>query len=256
VVSINAACAAELRMLSAGAVEPGLRPALAAWEKDSGNKVTVTFATAPQIRPTLDSGGNASGAAGVPAGGEFDLVIAPPAILDELAKSSAIDTDVSRRVPIGRVGIGVVVRPGAPLPDISSADALKRALLEADSVVFNRGSTGVFFETVLKRLNIEAQVLQKTTRYADGAAVMQAVLDGHGREIGFGAITEALLVRDKGLRLVGPLPGELQNYTTYTAAAIAPRAGSVNEAARALLRHLDSAQSRAGFIAAGIDPAR
>lgn len=242
--SMSAAFAAELRVLSAGAVEPGLRPALAAFEKASGNTVLLTFAAAPQIRPMLESGG------------AFDVVIAPTAVLDELAKSSAIDTDVSQRIPIGRVGVGVVVRPGAALPDISNADALKRAILEADSLVFNRASTGLYFETVLKRLGIEAQALPKTTRYADGAAVMQAVLAGHGREIGFGATTEAMLVRDKGLQLVGPLPPELQNYTTYTAAAVKPRSGARDEPARALLRHLDGADSRAGYVAAGVDRVR
>jgi molybdate transport system substrate-binding protein len=243
--TFDAASADTVRLLSAGAVEPGLRPAVAAFEKASGHQVVLAFATAPQIRPTMQATGNA-----------YDAVIAPPAVLDELATASTIDADASKRVPIGRVGIGVVVRPGAQVPDISSSDALSKSILDADTVVFNRGSTGVYFESVLKRLGIEAQVLPKTTRYADGAAVMEAVLKGKGREIGFGAITEATLVRDKGLVIVGPLPADLQNYTTYTAAIVKPAAGTQNDAAQALMRFLDNAASHAGYVAAGIEPVR
>jgi molybdate transport system substrate-binding protein len=136
--TFDAASADTVRLLSAGAVEPGLRPAVAAFEKASGHQVVLAFATAPQIRPTMQATSNA-----------YDAVIAPPAVLDELATASTIDADASKRVPIGRVGIGVVVRPGAQVPDISSSDALKKSILDADTVVFNRGSTGVYFESVL-----------------------------------------------------------------------------------------------------------
>ena len=84
--------AAELRVLSAGAVEPGLRPALAAFEQTSGHRVQLTFATAPQIRGRGKSGG-------------FDLVIAPPAVLDELEGAMQIDADHALRVSVGRVGL-------------------------------------------------------------------------------------------------------------------------------------------------------
>lgn len=80
---------------------------------------------------------------------------------------------------------------------------------------------------------------------------MEHVLRGQGREIGFGAITEILLYRDKGLRLVGPLPADVQNYTAYAAAQ--STAAPSPEAAAALLRFLATPASKALFVAAGIE---
>ena len=236
---LQATLAAEITVLSAGAVEPGIRPALAAFETASGHHVTLSFATAPQIRQRIE------------AGATHDLVIAPPEVLDALEQASKVDADRSQRVVIGRVGIGVAVRPGVPLPDISSAESLKRELLAADSLVFNRATTGLYFETVLKRLGIEPQAYAKATRQPDGASVMEHVLHGHGHELGIGATTEILLLRGQGLQLVGPLPADLQNLTTYVAAAtaVAAEPGAV----RALLQFLDSPAARAGYTAAGID---
>ena len=96
---------------------------------------------------------------------------------------------------------GVAVRSGAALPDISNAEAVKRAVLKAESLVFNRASTGHYFEAVLNKMGLHAQALPNSTRYADGASVMEHVLHGQGRGIGFGAITEIVLLRDKGLQL-------------------------------------------------------
>ena len=172
-------------------------------------------------------------------------MIAPPAILDALEKAAKIVADRSQRI-----GIGVAVRPGAALPDISSQAAVGRALLEADSVVYNRASTGLYFETRVKKMGLEAQLAPKTKRLPDGAAVMKHLLRGQGREIGFGATTEILLLREQGLQFVGPLPPELQKFTTYTATATT--AVAQPEAAQALLRHLASPASRAGYVAAGI----
>jgi len=236
----QAALAAQVTVLSAGAIEPGIRPALAAFEQASGHSVSLTFATAPQIRQRIE------------AGALVDVLIAPPAVLDELEKASKISAERAQRVTIGRVGLGVAVRPGAALPDISNADAVKRAVLDADSLVFNRASTGLYFEALLTKMGLAAQALPKSTRYADGASVMEHVLRGQGREIGFGAITEIVLFRNKGLQLVGPLPPELQNFTAYAATAMTARPAGETQA---LLQHLASPAMKAAFAAAGIDQA-
>ncbi len=238
-LGLQAAGAAQVRVLSAGAVEPGLRPVLAAFEAASGHRVTLSFASAPQIRER------------VVGGAAFDVVIAPPGVLDDLQASARIPGDSAQRVGIGRVGIGVAVRPGEPLPDISSTEAFKRTLREAESVVYNRASTGLYLETLLKRLGLDLQA--KSTRYPDGASVMAHVLRGRGREVGLGATTEILLLRDQGLQFVGPLPAELQSFTSYVAASSA--APDTSGAAPALLRHLASPAARAAFVAAGITPA-
>jgi D-tyrosyl-tRNA(Tyr) deacylase len=90
-----------------------------------------------------------------------------------------------------------------PAPDIANAEALKRSVLAADSLVFNRASTGLYLEGLLKKMDVYTQVEGKTTRYPDGAAVMEHVIKGKGNEIGFGAMTEILLYQGKGLKFVG-----------------------------------------------------
>jgi molybdate transport system substrate-binding protein len=228
--------AAGIVVLSAGAVEPGLLAAKAAFEKRTGHVVTISFAPAPQIR------------ARIAAGETWDVVIAPPPILDEFVKAGKVETE---RVTLGRVGMGVAVRAGAPAPDISNADSLKRSILAAGSLVFTRGSSGVYFESLLKKMGIYESVQGKIARFDDGASAFEHVLKGKGKEVGFGQLTEIALHRDKGLRLVGPLPVEVQNYTTYAGSPMTARPNA--EAAKAFVRHLDTPESKAAFAAAGIE---
>ena len=228
--------AADLSVLSAGAIEPGLKAAAAAYQRESGDKLRINFATTPQMRQRV-GGGEAA-----------DVLIAPPAALEEFARDGKL---AALRASVGRVGLGVAVRPGAPVPDVSSAAALERAVLEAESLVFNRASTGLYFEGLLKKMGIYEKVAPKTARYDTGAAVMEHLLKGQGREVGVGPITEILLFRDQGLKLVAPLPAEVQNYTSYAAA---PHAASANpDAAAAFVRYLASPAGKAHFVAAGIE---
>ena len=228
--------AAEIKVLSAGAIEPGLKAAAAAFQREAGAVVRITFATAPQLRQRVGGGESA------------DVVIAPPALIDEFAKGGKL---ADLRSGVGRVGLGVAVRPDAPVPDVSNAAALERSVLDAESLVFNRASTGIYFEGLLKKMGIYEKVAAKTARYDSGAAVMEHLLKGKGREVGVGPITEILLFRDRGLKLVGPLPAEVQNYTSYTAA---PHSAASNaEAAAAFVRYLASPAGKAYFTAAGIE---
>ena len=230
------ASAADLTVLSGGAIEPGLKSAVAAFEKQSGHTVKITFNTTPQIQKR------------VAANEKFDVVIAPPATIKTFTQEGKVEAE---GVNVGRVGLGAVVRPGAPAPDLGSVDGLKRSVLEADSIVFNRASTGIYLEELLKKLGVYDKIEAKTTRYADGASVMEHVLKGKGKEIGFGAITEILLYKDKGLHYVGPIPAEVQNYTSYTAV---PMSGGSNvENARSLVKFLGSADAKKRFVAAGIE---
>lgn len=239
-LAVGTAGALELQVLSAGAVEPGMKPALAAFERASGHVVRLAFAAAPELRAAL----RAALAA--------DVIVAPQAALDE----AGVPADV--RAPVGRVGVGIAVRQAADVPDMASAESLKAALTSADSVVFNRASTGTYVEAMLQRLGIAAAVEAKTTRVADGASVMRRLLAGTSlREFGFAAMTEIVLFRDQGIRLVGPLPPALQNNTNYVAAPWPGAARgdlSRDDAVAALMRHLRSAESRATFAGAGIEP--
>lgn len=230
------AYAAELTLLSGGAVEPGVHAAVHAFEKVSGHKVKITFNTTPQIQKRV-------------AGSEtFDVVIAPPSATAEFAKAGKVDAG---GLDIGRVGSGVAIRPGAPVPAIATADDIRKTVLEAESITFNRASTGLYFENLLKKWGVYEQIEAKAARYATGAEVMEHVLKGKGKEVGFGAITEILLYKDKGLRYVGPLPAEIQNYTSYTASVMS--AGTQKEAAQALVKFLGGPPGKPLFVAAGIE---
>jgi molybdate transport system substrate-binding protein len=224
----------EIKVLSAGAVQPGLVKVIDAFERDTGNQVSVTFATAPTIRQHLGSGETA------------DLVIAPPDLFDELEKTGT----AADRGPVGRIGVGVTVRRGAPLPKIATVNEFKESLLNAESIVYNQASTGTYLESLFDRLGINAQLKAKTTRYADFAAVRDHVSRGKANEIGLGATTVIIESASKGLQFVGPLPEEIQNYTTYAAIVVAT--SPVRETAMALLRHLTSPAAKTIFTAAGV----
>jgi len=231
----QAALAAEITVLSGGAVEPGLNTAAAAFQKETGHLVKITYNTTPAMRKRVG------------AGDVFDVVIAPPAAIKEFAATGKVDDG---GVDLGRVGSGVAVRPDAPVPDISSAEAIKHAVLGAESIVFNRASTGIYIENMLRNMGVYEQIESKTVRYSDAGAVMEHLLKGNGREIGFGPISEILLHKDKGLRYIGPLPAEIQNYTSYTAALMS--GGANKEVAQALVRFLGG-PGKPLFVAAGIE---
>jgi molybdate transport system substrate-binding protein len=227
---------AEIRVLSAGAVQPGLVKVIDAFRRETGDDVEVVFATAPAIRKRLSSGETA------------DLVIAPPDLFDELEKTGT----AADRNAVGRIGVGVMVRHGAPLPKIATVNEFKQSLLEAGSIVYNQASTGIYLENLFDRLGISEPLKAKTTRYADFAAVREHVGKGAGNEIGLGAITVIIESASKGVKFVGPLPTEVQNYTTYVAVVIAT--SPVRDVAVALLRYLTSPEAKTIFTAAGIEP--
>jgi molybdate transport system substrate-binding protein len=237
VLACGPAFGAEMNIISAGAVEPGVVAAVDAFRKETGTEVKIKFATAPAILQRVGGGETA------------DVVIAPPAVIEDLAKAGKLDG--SGRTSVGRVGVGVVVRGGAAKPDVSSADGLKRTLLAAESVVYNKASTGLYLEKLFERIGVGGEVKAKETRYPDGAAVMEHVIHGKGNEIGFGAITEIRLYGDKGAQFVGPLPSEAQNYTSYAAA---PSAAPANrDGAAAFIKFLGSPAARAAFLAKGVE---
>jgi molybdate transport system substrate-binding protein len=226
---------AEITVLSAGAVEPGLSKVVDAFRRETGNEVRVTFATAPAIRKRLSSGETA------------DLVIAPADLFDELEKTStALD-----RNAVGRIGVGVMVRDGAPMPKIATVNEFTQSLLGAESIVYNQASTGLYLESLFDRLGISAQLKAKTTRHPDFAAVRDHVSKGTGNEIGLGAITVIIESASKGLRFVGPLPAEIQNYTTYAATVTAD--DPARPAAMLLLQYLTSAKAKTIFTSVGIE---
>jgi molybdate transport system substrate-binding protein len=154
-------------------------------------------------------------------------------------------------VTVGRIGVGVAVREGAPAPKIATVDEFRQSLLNAESVVYNQASTGIYLEGLFNRLGIAAQLKAKTTRYPDFAGVLDHVSKGKGNEIGLGATTVIVEAENKGLKLVGPLPAEIQNYTTYAVTVAAE--GLAKDAAREFVRYLTTPAAKATFAAAGIE---
>lgn len=226
----------ELTILSAGAVKPGLTKVIDAFRHESNYEVRVSFATAPAILKKIG-------------GGEpVDLVVAPPKVLDELANTGKFPA--ADRITVGRIGVGVMVRDGAPLPAISTVDEFKGALLSAESLVYNQASTGIYLEALFDRLGIGAALQARSSRYPDFAAVLEHVCRGNGREIGLGATTVIIENRDKGVQFAGPLPEAIQNYTAYAATFTAE--GDLNQAAQQFMRYLSSPAARTLLAAAGI----
>ncbi|HSN46693.1 MAG TPA: substrate-binding domain-containing protein [Casimicrobiaceae bacterium] len=229
--------AVDIKVMSAGAVEPGLVPLAQAFERDTGHAVRITFSTAPVLKQRLAAGESA------------DVLIAPPAVVDEAVAAGQALPDERRM--LGKVGVGVVTRNDAPTPDIASTEALKASLLAADSLVYNQASTGLYFEKLVERLGLADALRARTVRYPDGAAVLEHLARGKGREFGVAAITEIVAYAPKGVRLVGPLPAAVQNTTSYTATVL--RNAPAPDAARAFIAYLTTASAKARFAAAGIE---
>src|SRR5262245_44626159 len=169
------AVAQKIKVLSAGVVEPGMVRVIDSFRRETGHEVEISFATAPSILKRLGDVNIA------------DVVIAPPAVLDEWVKAGK--ADFANRVTVGRIGVGVMVRDGAPLPKIGTVDDFKQSLLSAESIVYNQASTEIYLETLFDRLGIAEPLKTKTTRYPDAAAVLNHVGKGKRGEIGLGAVT-------------------------------------------------------------------
>lgn len=235
--AFDCAEAAEIRVLSAGAMKAMVTELAEAFLKESGHTVIVTSGTVGAVRQKLT--------AGEPA----DVVIATDTAIDELAHQGAIVTGT--RTDLARTGIGVAVRQGAPLPDISTPEAFKRTLLSAKSLVYvnpSLGATsGIHFAGVLQRLGIADAVKDKTLLWPGGYAA-EAVAKGQA-ELCVHQISEILPV--KGVTLVGPLPRDLQKITTYSAGL--PAQSAAPEAARVFIAFMARPSFKSRLAEAGLD---
>lgn len=234
---MTAATAGAVRVLSPSAMHSSLEAIVEAHHARTGDEVTLTFETAPTLVQRI-------------AEGEIsDVIVAPPGVMDQLIAAGVANRE--SRLLLGRAGVGIAVRDGAPLPDASTSTALKAALLQADSIVHTLASSGLYVARMFERLGIAEQIAAKTARYHDAVGAFTHLKNGAGREIGFGGIPEIRRWHDQGLRFVGPLPQDLQNYTTYIAALAldAPNA----EGARRFLHFLGSPEAKALCLANGID---
>lgn len=227
--------AAELRVLGAGPVEHTFKELMPAFTQATGHKAEGTFDTIGVIERKLKAGEKA------------DILILTTAAMDEMAKALIPGSNAE----VGRGTSGLAVRAGAPVPDISTPDALKRTLIAARSVAYVDpavGATnGIFFARLLERLGVADEVNKKAVLFRRGYEVANAVADGRA-EIGNTSLTE--LAPHKGLTVLGPIPEPLGLVVTYVAgvSSASPNA----EPARALIRFLTTPEARARFKAAGL----
>jgi molybdate transport system substrate-binding protein len=167
--------------------------------------------------------------------------------LDELIKQGKVVA--ASRADLARSSIGMVVRKGAPKPDIASVAAFKRTLIEAKSIAYSDSASGVYLSTVLfQRLGIADQVLGKS-RMIPGEPIGAVVARGEA-QIGFQQISELLPV--PGVDLVGPLPAEIQKVTVFSAGVAT--SAKEPDAARALIVFLASAEAAAAIAKSGMEP--
>ena len=229
------ATAKDLVVLCAGAVKPVLSVLEPAWSSRTGTHLQITYAPAGELIARLAAGERA------------DIVILPSETL-ALVEGKGSTVPASRR-DLGAVGIGVAVKHGARLPDLSSEAGLKRALLDAKSVTYMdpaRGTSGKHFdEVVLPRLGIRNEVRAKTV-LGQGGMIGEKVASGEV-EIAFQQMTELLPVA--GVQIAGVLPASLQKTTMYSG-AVTKTAASLPEA-NELLAFLVSPEARAMFAAKG-----
>ena len=229
--------AAELKVLSVGSINPGLANNGEEFKKSTGNTITIHVDTAPGLRGRLTSGETA------------DVLIATADVLDEAAKAGKIVAGT--RTLVARVGVGITVRKGASLPDVKTAAALKQVLENADSIVYNEGSSGLYLDRLFGQMGIAEKLKPRTTRYPNGGQVAQHVVNGKGNEIGFLPVSYILSNLSQGIQFVGPLPGDTQNYTSYEAAVMT--GGKAADAARDFIKYLTSPGAKKIFAASGVD---
>lgn len=232
----GAAGAAEIKVLSTQATEQSYRELVPQFEKATGHKVTTIFTG------TLDADKR------VAANEPHDLLIMSQSSIDDHVKGGKVVQ--GSRVDLARSGVAVGVKAGARKPDISTVDALKRTILNAKSIGYSTGPSGNYIIALFERLGVLDQVKPKMKQTATGVFVGSIIASGEV-EIGFQQVSE--LSQYEGVDYVGPLPAEVQNYTTFSSGILSNAKEA--EAARALVRYITSPQAGAVYRKRGMEPA-
>jgi molybdate transport system substrate-binding protein len=225
--------AAEIKVLASTAMKTVLEELGPQFEQATGNKVDFAFAPAAVLKAKIDQGA------------AFDVAILTAPLTDGLAGEGKIDT---MRTTIAHAGIGVAIHKGAPKPDISTTAAFKQALLNAKSIGFTAaGASGVYLKTLFEKLGI-ADELKPKLKPLEGAAG-EATANGD-IEIGLTQISEILPYANA--ELLGPLPSDIQSYTSFSAAVSA--ASKEADVAKAFIKSLAAPAALAAIKAKGMEP--
>ena len=236
----GSASAAEVRVMISGGLTAAYNALVPEFERQTGNKVITAYG--PSMGTTVNA---------IPVrlerGEPADVLILVGYALGDLIKQGKVVAD--SRVDLVKSPIGIAVKSGAPKPDISSADSLKRALLAAKSVAYSDSASGVYVSTELfQKLGIADQMKDKA-RKIPATPVAEIVARGDA-EIGFQQISELKPIA--GIDIVGPLPDDLQKITVFSAGIAS--VSKEPEAGKALIKFLASPAARAEIIRSGLEP--
>ena len=225
---------AVIKVLSTHAVEEVLRELGPLFQRASGARLVVDYDPANALKRKIEDGA------------VFEVAIVTRPVIDALAERGKIIGESCAN--IGRSGLGIAVRKGAPMPDIADVDAFKRALLGAKSVVRSReGTSGVYFETLLARLGISEAMRGKIV--LDGSGRIAELVARGDADIAVQQIPELLPV--SGVDFAGPLPEALQLYTVFSAGVGADCKS--RDLAEAFIEVLAAPASTALFKAKGLE---
>jgi len=227
--------AAEIRLFASGALKEAYLELIPAFEKASGHQVRLEWSSTTEIRKRVS------------AGEIHDLVILGDSGTEALIRDGKL-VGTTRRV-FAKSGISIAVRAGAPRPDISSADALKKALLAARSVGYSEGASGTYLVGMFRKLGLYDEVSSKASVTKPNEPVGEKIVRGEA-ELGFHQLSELIPV--KGIHIVGPLPDELQQITVFSGAL--HRSAAEPEAARALIKYLTAPAAGNSIRKYGLDP--
>jgi molybdate transport system substrate-binding protein len=226
-----AANAAEIKVIASNAVREPYRELVPVFEKATGHKVTIDWGGTVDIVKRIDAGEVA------------DIVIIPAPRIDDFVRQGKL----TGRVDLARSGVGVAVRAGAPRPDISSAEALRKTLLAAGSIVLSSGPSGIYLPTLFQKMGIADELKPKIRQIGPGLPVGEAVARGEG-EIGFTQMSELMSV--EGVDYLGPLPAEVQQITVFSAGLHT----TAQEPARTLVRFLAAPEAAPVLRSHGMEP--
>jgi molybdate transport system substrate-binding protein len=230
----GAAGAAEIKVMASTAIKEAYLQLVPEFERASENKVVTEWVPTVQLVQRIKDGE------------AVDLIMMSSSNVDDLMGLGKLVA--GSRVDVAKSGVGIAVRAGAPKPDISSADALKRALLQAKSIAYSTGPSGVYLAVLFQRMGIADEIKDKV-KQVQGIPVGDVVARGDA-EIGFQQVSELLPV--KGIDYIGPLPPDMQQTTVF-AAALPPGAKNP-DAAKALIRFLTAPEAAAVIRKTGMEP--
>ena len=230
--------AADIRLLSAAAMQTVFNTIGGEFERTSGHRLVFVYTTMGAITQRVLAGESA------------DLIIGSTQSIEQLAKAGKIDA--GSPVTIAKVGIGAVVPSGSAKPSISTADGLKQALLAAPTVVYafpaGGGAAGIHIARVIEALGI-ADRLKPKTRFGQGGDITEVTLAQGAGAFGMTQISE--IVKKPGAEFVGPLPAELQNYTGVTVGI--PAGAKPSDGVSALIAFLRSPTAVAALRERGME---